>query len=84
MNDTFLQLVRTETHRGLEGRALGGFWTGGRVYGYPTIKEPNPTPTPYVLSGLLQFAASTRPSQSPQPAARASAFRSSSNFSCNS
>jgi DNA invertase Pin-like site-specific DNA recombinase len=37
VNDTFLQLVRTETHRGLEGRALGGFWTGGRVYGYATV-----------------------------------------------
>jgi site-specific DNA recombinase len=42
VNDTFLQLVRTETHRGLEGRALGGFWTGGRCYGYATISEENP------------------------------------------
>src|SRR5262249_14781916 len=38
----FLQLVKTETHRGLEGRALGGFWTGGRVYGYALRKEENP------------------------------------------
>ena len=42
MLDAFLQLVKTETHRGLEGRALGGFWTGGRVYGYRTEIEPNP------------------------------------------
>ncbi len=42
VNDTFLQLVRTETHRGLEGRALGGFWTGGRCYGYATVSEKNP------------------------------------------
>lgn len=42
VNDTFLQLVRTETHRGLEGRALHGFWTGGRCYGYATVEEPNP------------------------------------------
>lgn len=42
VNDTFLQLVRTETHRGLEGRALGGFSTGGRCYGYRTITEENP------------------------------------------
>ncbi len=42
VNDTFLQLVKTETHRGLEGRALGGFATGGRVFGYTTEKEPNP------------------------------------------
>src|SRR5882762_6456629 len=33
VNDTFLQLVRTETHRGLEGRALAGFHTGGRCFG---------------------------------------------------
>lgn len=42
VNDTFLQLVRTETHRGLEGRALGGFSTGGRCYGYSTVQEENP------------------------------------------
>jgi site-specific DNA recombinase len=42
VNDTFLQLVRTETHRGLEGRALGGFSTGGRCYGYATVLEENP------------------------------------------
>ena len=42
VNDAFLQLVKTETHRGLEGRALGGFWTGGRVYGYALRKEENP------------------------------------------
>ncbi|MBK7580177.1 MAG: recombinase family protein [Myxococcales bacterium] len=42
VNDTFLQLVRAETHRGLEGRALGGFWTGGRCYGYSTVTEENP------------------------------------------
>jgi DNA invertase Pin-like site-specific DNA recombinase len=41
VNDQFLQLVRDETHRGLEGRALSGFWTGGRVYGYTTIPEEN-------------------------------------------
>jgi site-specific DNA recombinase len=42
VNDTFLQLVRSETHRGLAGRALAGFWTGGKVYGYTTVEEPNP------------------------------------------
>jgi site-specific DNA recombinase len=42
VNDTFLQLVRAETHRGLEGRALGGFWTGGRCYGYATVREQDP------------------------------------------
>lgn len=42
VNDTFLQLVRTETHRGLEGRALKGFSTGGRVYGYATRTEEAP------------------------------------------
>jgi hypothetical protein len=42
-NDFFLQVVKNETHRGLEGRAIKGFWTGGRVYGYRTISEPSPT-----------------------------------------
>src|SRR3954466_3368734 len=42
VNDAFLQLVKTETHRGLEGRALAGFWTGGRVYGYALRKEESP------------------------------------------
>jgi site-specific DNA recombinase len=42
VNDTFLQLVRAETHRGLEGRALAGFSTGGRCYGYTTVQEENP------------------------------------------
>lgn len=42
MNDAFLEMVRTETHRGMEGRALTGFATGGRVFGYSTRKEANP------------------------------------------
>lgn len=42
VNDTYLQLVRTETHRGLEGRAIAGFWTGGRCYGYDTVVEDSP------------------------------------------
>jgi DNA invertase Pin-like site-specific DNA recombinase len=42
VNDTFLQLVKAETHRGLEGRALAGFATGGRCYGYATRPEDNP------------------------------------------
>ncbi len=45
-NDAFLQLVRTETHRGLEGRALGGFATDGRVYGYGSVKETLPPRSP--------------------------------------
>lgn len=42
VNDTFLQMVRAETHRGLEGRALSGFATGGKTYGFTTVIEPNP------------------------------------------
>lgn len=41
-NDLFLQMVKKETHRGLEGRALAGFSTGGRVYGYTSVPEPQP------------------------------------------
>lgn len=43
MNDAFLEMVRTETHRGMEGRALAGFATGGRTFGYDTRKEVKPT-----------------------------------------
>lgn len=43
VNDTFLQMVRQETHRGLQGRALAGFCTGGSLYGYRTVAEPNPS-----------------------------------------
>ncbi len=42
VNDQFLQCVRKQTHRGLEGRALAGFWAGGRCYGYATVEEENP------------------------------------------
>jgi site-specific DNA recombinase len=42
VNDQFLQSVRKMTHRGLEGRALAGFHTGGKTYGYHTVTEPNP------------------------------------------
>jgi site-specific DNA recombinase len=42
VNDEFLQNVRRQTHRGLEGRALAGFHTGGKTYGYRTVTEPNP------------------------------------------
>jgi DNA invertase Pin-like site-specific DNA recombinase len=42
VNDTFLQLVRTETHRGLEARARAGFWAGGICYGFTTELEKNP------------------------------------------
>jgi DNA invertase Pin-like site-specific DNA recombinase len=42
VNDTFLQLVKKETHRGLEGRAIQGFATGGKCYGYSSVQEENP------------------------------------------
>ncbi len=42
VNDTMLQIVRSETLRGLEGRALAGFWAGGRVYGFRTVREESP------------------------------------------
>jgi site-specific DNA recombinase len=42
VNDQFLQSVRKQTHRGLEGRALAGFWAGGRCFGYATVQEENP------------------------------------------
>jgi site-specific DNA recombinase len=34
--------ISRSTHRGLEGRALGGFATGGKTYGYTSKEELNP------------------------------------------
>ncbi len=42
VNDMARESVRTQTRRGLEGRALAGFHTGGRCYGYRTRPEENP------------------------------------------
>jgi site-specific DNA recombinase len=42
VNTAFLEMVKSETHRGLEGRALAGFHTGGACYGYTTVSEENP------------------------------------------
>lgn len=42
VNTAFLEMVRSETHRGLEGRALAGFHTGGACYGYRTEPEDKP------------------------------------------
>jgi site-specific DNA recombinase len=42
ISDGFIQMIRTETHRGLEGRALAGFATGGKTYGFGSEVEPNP------------------------------------------
>jgi site-specific DNA recombinase len=42
ISDGFLQMIRTETHRGLEGRAIAGFATGGKTFGFSTVPEPNP------------------------------------------
>lgn len=42
INEVYLDDLRDKTRRGLEGRVLAQFWTGGRVYGYATIPEPEP------------------------------------------
>jgi DNA invertase Pin-like site-specific DNA recombinase len=42
INREYIRGVAKQTHRGLEGRALAGFSTGGSQYGYKTITEPNP------------------------------------------
>ncbi len=42
VNDMARQSARTQTRRGLEGRALASFHTGGRCYGYRTEPEPSP------------------------------------------
>jgi len=45
INREYIRAVSKQTHRGLTGRALAGFSTGGSLYGYRTFGEPNPTDT---------------------------------------
>jgi hypothetical protein len=42
VNETFLQLVKKETHRGLEGRALQRFTTAGSATGTPRFSDLRP------------------------------------------
>ena len=42
VNAEFIKAVRRQTHRGLEGRAIAGFHTGGKTYGYSSVQDPNP------------------------------------------
>lgn len=42
INGEFIKTIRRQTHRGLEGRAIAGFHTGGKTYGYTSTLEPNP------------------------------------------
>lgn len=38
----YVAAIQKQTHRGLTGRAIAGFSTGGSLYGYTTIAEANP------------------------------------------
>jgi hypothetical protein len=40
VDSLYIKELAKKTHRGLEGRALQGFHTGGRCYGYENIAEP--------------------------------------------
>ncbi len=42
VNAEYVKAIRRQTHRGLEGRAIAGFHTGGKTYGYSSVAEPNP------------------------------------------
>jgi site-specific DNA recombinase len=43
VNEMRLDELREQVHRGLTGKALKGYWSGGRVYGYALhpILDPN-------------------------------------------
>lgn len=43
INSQYVKAIAKQTHRGLTGRALAGFSTGGSLYGFRTITEGNPT-----------------------------------------
>ena len=42
INDVYLDDLREKTHRGLAGKALNGYHTGGRAYGYRHIPIEDP------------------------------------------
>ncbi|MFO0389405.1 MAG: recombinase family protein [Alphaproteobacteria bacterium] len=51
MNEMYLDDLREKTHRGMYGKAMGGYSAGGRTYGYkrvpiedPIRKDPNGRP----------------------------------------
>jgi site-specific DNA recombinase len=39
VDSLYIKELAKKTHRGLEGRALNGFHTGGRCYGYDNVKD---------------------------------------------
>jgi site-specific DNA recombinase len=41
INQGFVEKTRIQTHRGMKGRALNGFWTGGKVFGFSSEQVPN-------------------------------------------
>ena len=43
VSDAMIETIRTQTHRGLEGRALAGFATGGKTLGYTSEPESGPS-----------------------------------------
>ena len=45
MDEQYLTDLAKKVHRGQEGRALNGFTTGGRVYGYNNIADEDPSRT---------------------------------------
>ncbi len=49
----YVRDLRKKTHRGLTGRALADFHTGGRCFGYESQKEPNPLHPEHPCAVLL-------------------------------
>jgi len=45
VDSLYIKELAKKTHRGVEGRALQGFHTGGRCYGYRSIPIEDPTRT---------------------------------------
>ncbi len=42
MNEMYLDDLKAKTHRGQEGKALRGFWAGGKPYGYKLVRVKDP------------------------------------------
>lgn len=52
----YIKAIRRQTHRGLEGRAMGGHATGGKAYGYTTTSSTTATDRRQVVIDEVEAA----------------------------
>jgi DNA invertase Pin-like site-specific DNA recombinase len=66
VDSLYIQELAKKTHRGVEGRALQGFHTGGRCFGYRTVPIEDPTRTDsYGRPQIVGVKLEVHPEQAP-------------------